>query len=668
MNRIHCWILMTTACAAAGAAGPSAAPPSIEVFAARARISDVGVSPDGRYLSLIEAQNGKAAVVVIERQGGAGRSMKIVLGEPDKFRLKWCGWATAARLLCAYHSILEEHDVVYGVTRLVAVNADGGDMLVLLQDSNDVQGQFEDRVIDWHPGPDNTVLIEADEGIAIDNGNAVSSGAAIYGRVGSYGAPAVFALNVLTGRLKPVQRSRPPIRSWITDKHGEVRLGWGFAGTTESYYARLEGDNKWRRLAKFEEFSRESHYTPVAIDTASLNKAYALGPADGRQALWLVDLTDVELPKLLYSNPKVDVSGPIVGIHGNLLGVHYETEFPQIEYIDPSARGAAEAVRKAVPGQFVAIVDSSENEKIYVVACWSDVDPLSYRVFNVDSGVVTSVGLPYPEIKAASLGTMRPISFPARDGTSIPGYLTLPPGGVTAQLPLVVMPHGGPVARDSWQYFFLRQFLASRGYAVLQMNFRGSEGYGDNWFYAAHQDWGGLTYDDVVDGARWAIAQGTADPARVCIVGWSFGGYIALLGAQRNGDIFHCAVSIAGVSDLALLIDDGYRWWDAGDVMRKQIGTDPVKLRRDSPRLHAADFSVPVLILDGDQDPVVTRRQSQVMDAALKQANKPHRFVLVHGADHSFTEESGRATLLREVEGFLASHIGTAPAPPASTP
>jgi hypothetical protein len=310
--------------------------------------------------------------------------MKIVLGEPEKFRLKWCGWATAARLLCAYQSILEEHDVVYGVTRLVAVNADGGDMLVLLQDSNDVQGQFEDRVIDWHPGPDNTVLIEADEGIAIDNSNAVSSGAAIYGRVGSYGAPAVFALNVLTGRLKPVQRSRPPIRSWITDKHGEVRLGWGFAGTTESYYARLEGDNKWQRLAKFEEFSRENHYTPVAIDTASLNKAYALGPADGRQALWLVDLTDVELPKLLFSNPKVDVSGPIIGIHGNLLGVRYETEFPQIEYIDPSARVAAEAVRKAVPGQFVAIVDSSENERIYVVACWSDVDPLSYRVFNVD--------------------------------------------------------------------------------------------------------------------------------------------------------------------------------------------------------------------------------------------------------------------------------------------
>jgi dipeptidyl aminopeptidase/acylaminoacyl peptidase len=230
------------------------------------------------------------------------------------------------------------------------------------------------------------------------------------------------------------------------------------------------------------------------------------------------------------------------------------------------------------------------------------------------------------------------------------------------------MPHGGPIARDSWEYFFLRQFLASRGYAVLQMNFRGSDGYGSDWFFAAHQDWGGLTYDDVIDGARWAIAQGTADPARVCIVGWSFGGYIALLGAQRNSDIFHCAVSIAGVSDLGLLIDDGYRWWDIGDVLRKQIGTDPAKLRRDSPRLHAADFNVPVLILHGDQDPNVPRKQSQVMDAALTRASKSHRFLLVHGADHSFTADAGRATLLKEVESFLGSHIGNAPAAPPPTP
>src|ERR1700688_500299 len=287
--------------------------------------------------------------------------MQVVLGEPDKFRLEWCEWATATRLLCAYQAILEEHDVVYGITRLVAVDADGGNMRVLLQNSDEVQGQFEDRVINWHPGPPNTVLIEADEGIGVSDPTAASSGAVTIGSVGTFDAQAVFALDVLTGRLNVVQRARPPITHWATDAHGEVRLGWGFSKPSESYYARLEGDNKWRGLAKFEEFSRAAHYTPVAIDAGNPNKAYALGPADGRQALWLIDMTDVDPPNLLFAHPRVDVSGQIIGNRGNLLGVSYETEFPQLEYIDSAARAAAAAVQKTVPGQYVAISSSTED-------------------------------------------------------------------------------------------------------------------------------------------------------------------------------------------------------------------------------------------------------------------------------------------------------------------
>jgi dipeptidyl aminopeptidase/acylaminoacyl peptidase len=221
---------------------------------------------------------------------------------------------------------------------------------------------------------------------------------------------------------------------------------------------------------------------------------------------------------------------------------------------------------------------------------------------------------------------------------------------------LVLLPHGGPIARDTWEYDFLRQFLVSRGYAVLQMNFRGSDGYGGDWFYAAHQDWGGLTYDDVVDGARWAIQQGITDPERIAIVGWSFGGYIALLGAQRNPELFQCAVDIAGVSDLSLLIDEGQNWL-GGDTIKKQIGIDKDKLKRDSPRLHAADFKVPLLMLQGKMDAQVPFEQSEVMDRALTRAHIAHRFVVVPGADHQFSDVKDRATLLRETEDFLRQHV-----------
>ncbi len=252
---------------------------------------------------------------------------------------------------------------------------------------------------------------------------------------------------------------------------------------------------------------------------------------------------------------------------------------------------------------------------------------------------------------------MQPVHYPARDGTEIPGYLTLPRDSPKTHLPLIVMPHGGPISRDTWRYFFLREFLVSRGYAVLQMNFRGSSGYGDDWFFAAHQDWGGLTYDDVVDGARWAIQKEIADPKRVCIVGWSFGGYLALVGAQRNPDLFQCSVSIAGLSDLDLLIDEGYHWLDHA-VVKKQIGTNSTKLNRDSPRKHAKEFQVPVLMIHGNRDAQAPYEQSTVMDSALTSAGKQHRLVTLPGADHQLSNESDRVTMFREVEQFLAKYLG----------
>ena len=250
---------------------------------------------------------------------------------------------------------------------------------------------------------------------------------------------------------------------------------------------------------------------------------------------------------------------------------------------------------------------------------------------------------------------MLAIKYPARDGTQIPGYLTRPPGQESAQhLPLIVMPHGGPIHRDSWEYFFLQQFLVSRGYAVLQMNFRGSSGYGHDWFHAAHQDWGGLTYDDVIDGARWAISTGIADPKRVAIVGWSFGGYIAELAATRNSDLFKCAISIAGVSDLKWL-EAAFRNTGSLEVARQQIGTNSDKLSADSPRRHAADIKIPVLLIHGSTDPQVDVDQSRAMAAALAKANKPYEYIEIKDADHQIRRKDDRIRLLQAVEKQLSA-------------
>ncbi len=636
----------------AGAESGAATAPSVEDFASRQQVEDVSISPDGRYLALIQTHDGKAAAVVIDRRAGAPRVQRIVLAEPEHFRMTWCRWATNTRLLCGFEAMVNA-GFVYGVTRLVAVDADAKNMRVLIQGNPDAQGQFQDRIINWSPGPADTVLIEADEGLSRSD---QAPGVQVFGSVGTHALPAVFELNVVTGSLEFRQRARNPIRHWITDNRGQVRLGWGFSGTTVSYYARLDGDSDWRRLTKFEVFSRENHFEPIAISGEDSNKAYALGPYDGRNALWLIDLTDKEDPSIVFSHPLVDAARAVLARDGRLLGVRYETAYPMMYFVDDPVRDLLAAVPKLIPGEFNTVFETTHDEKVYVIRSVTDVDAPSFRILDTETHQIQLTAAPYPSRDKTTLAPMRPISYPARDGTQIPGYLSLPAGAPGKHLPLVIMPHGGPIARDTWGYFFLREFLVSRGYAVLQMNFRGSSGYGAEWFFAAHQDWGGLTYDDVIDGARWAVKQDIADPERVCIVGWSFGGYLALLGAQRNPDLFRCAVDIAGISDLGLLIDEGH-YWLTSESIKKQIGTDADKLKRNSPRLHAAEFMVPLLMVHGQMDAQVPFAQSEQMDAALKHAGKPHRFVVLPDADHQFSSEKDRTVLLNQIEAFLREHL-----------
>ena len=254
---------------------------------------------------------------------------------------------------------------------------------------------------------------------------------------------------------------------------------------------------------------------------------------------------------------------------------------------------------------------------------------------------------------------MRAITYKAADGTEIPGYLTVPSGARAENLPLVVLPHDGPVARDTWDFSFLRTFLANRGYAVLQMNYRGSSGYGQKWKLDGHQQWGGLTYSDITDATRWAIAQGIADPKRVCIAGWGFGGYAALLGAARNSDLYQCSISIAGISDLELQRDHAVIFGTAEEAYRReQIGSDPAELTRDSPLQQVDKINAPVLLVHGDKDWQVQIDQSKKMEAALKKNKKAHKAIYLTGAGHELNRKSDRVTLLQEVEAFLLKNLG----------
>jgi len=643
-------------------------PPPISAFARGEAIVAAALSGDGRYLAVIATQKDGRVVVVRDRKAPASQPpVGVLASTADRYEINWCRWATDTRLLCGLIAPqrIFGAEMNYAATRLMAVDADGKNGRVLLENDSQVaaNAQLQDSIIDWNPGPPNTVLIALQSNIGGLSERTATTAGNGSGVVGSTTAqfPSVFELNVVTGLTHERLHWHAPLREFLTDHHGTTRLGWGIIGnTTDIEFQTRDSDaGSWRHLMTVAAFSKLPFLQPISICSDSPRCAYALGTSEGRLALWRMDLDGKSAPVVEFSHPLVDVGVALFATDGRLLGVEYDTDRPYIYYTDPQLAALLQKLNQALPAQFIVLVSASRDQKVFLVRASSDVDAGTYYVLDLEQKSLIKIGSAYPELDPKTLGRMQSINYPAQDGTSIPGYLTAPPGVRPEHLPLIVMPHGGPIYRDSWSFDFLREFLVSRGYVVLQMNFRGSSGYGQKWLFDAHQDWGGLTYSDIIDGARWAVKQGIADPARMCIVGWSFGGYAALLGAVRNPDLFRCSVSIAGVSDLSLLEAQYNQFIELG-VAREQVGVDRAKLKTDSPRLHAADLRIPLLMLHGDRDVQVDVDQSEAMDRALTIAGKAHRFVLVSGAGHQFARESERTTLLTEVEKFLASSLGPA--------
>lgn len=492
----------------------SADPIPMQAFFDGSRIKDAAISPDGRYLSAIVVMSGRHLVMVTDRTGKVAPKA-VMSGDSDKrTNPTWCGWANNTRLLCGYRGVGLLLNRYIAFSRLVAVDADGTNPKLLRQTNNRgstlaeyIDPQFQDQIIDWTPDDPDTVLMLEDDDLD--------------------GFPGVVALDVYSGmRRQFVARQHKPIFRFITDGYGNLRLGWGLKDTEFFYYALLEGESEWRQLSKIEAFSRQQNedtFDPVAVISGT-NFAYAMKNNGDRRALWQIDLQDKREPEVLFELPTVDVGKPLFSPTRKLLGVAYTTDRLAVYYTDPKRRAYVAALNKVLPHTINTLVDVTHDERYFIVKATSDVVPPEYYVLDTTDNklVLQKIGSSYPGLKSQQLAPMRTINYPVKDGTIIPGYLTVPLGSIGENLPLVVMPHGGPITRDTWGFDPRVQFLASRGYAVLQMNFRGSSGYGSEWYWAAHQDWGGLTYSDITDGTRWAIAQGIADPKRICIVGAGF--------------------------------------------------------------------------------------------------------------------------------------------------
>jgi dipeptidyl aminopeptidase/acylaminoacyl peptidase len=336
---------------------------------------------------------------------------------------------------------------------------------------------------------------------------------------------------------------------------------------------------------------------------------------------------------------------------------------PQVRYFDENDEGARlhKLLSAQFPDEYLSFINFSDDGNTLLFGVASDRDPGSYYLFNRKTMKADLLLSSREEIDPEQMAPRRPITFKARDGLVLHGFLTMPAHPAGGKVPLVLMPHGGPFGlADGWHFDTDAQFMASRGYAVLQVNYRGSGGRGPDFKESGYREWGGKIQDDLVDGVRWAVASGEVDGARMCVYGGSFGGYSALMLAAREPALFKCAVGYAGVYDLNLLFKAQNNRWDESRInyFGKTVGTDKAELNRYSPTLLADRITAPVMLVHGGQDKVALVENAEKMRDALTRAGRPPEWLLASGEGHGFYTIKNRTEFYQRLEAFLAKHIG----------
>jgi dipeptidyl aminopeptidase/acylaminoacyl peptidase len=459
----------------------------------------------------------------------------------------------------------------------------------------------------------------------------------------------LVSVNTSTGKWRIVEKGSRNTSSFLVDQGGKVR-------------ARIENFRKEQR--KVVRAKRGEDWVQVYEDTdpdfgllglsADGEAVLGLGPRGGaRERLWTIPF-DGSGPKVLFEDPEHDVEGVVRDVYDrSLKGVRLGGLEQRLQWLDKQAEARVKSVAAAMPGRRIEIAGYTRDGRYVLAYAVSRSHPGVYMLVDFQSNRAEIVGQEYPQLAKVPLGESRNITYAARDGYKVPAYLTLPPGREAKGLPLVVLPHGGPRARDSGYAFdWWAQFLASRGYAVLQPQFRGSTGFGEAHMRAGDRQWGQVMQHE-----------GVADKSRVCIAGASYGGYAALAGASFTPDLYACSISVAGVSDLVEMLrwEENRYGLESGVVKfwRQHIGkpTDP-DVAQYSPARGVAAVRAPVMLMHGVDDTVVPYVQSEFMETALKKAGKPHEVYKLTNEDHWLSRSPSRIEMLSQMDRFLGAHLG----------
>ncbi len=469
----------------------------------------------------------------------------------------------------------------------------------------------------------------------------------------------VYRINIKTGAETLVAQNPGNITAWNTDHAGKVRAAGATDGVNKTLLYRETETGPFKPLltTNFRE----------AVDivgwTADSKLMYvASNRGRDKAALFEFDPNTAREGKLIYENANVDVDS-LGWSRARKVITQTTVNFEKAEpvFFDQESERVYKALKAKLPGYQIGVQSMTRDENLMIVAASNDRTPGTRYVYDAKADKLTKLAEINPAIAEADMAEVKPVSYTARDGLTIRGYLTLPKGIPAKNLPVIVNPHGGPWYRDSWGYNPEIQFLANRGYAVLQMNFRGSVGYGRKFWEASFKQWGLAMQDDITDGVQWLIKEGIADPKRVAIYGASYGGYATLMGVTKTPELYAAAVDYVGVSNMFTFMKSIPPYWKPFlDMMTEMVGDaekDKAQLTATSPALNADRIKTPLFVAQGAKDPRVVKAESDQMVEALKKRGVAVEYMVKDNEGHGFRLQENQYEFYDAMEKFLGKHL-----------
>ena len=633
------------------------------VYGALPDITEVQISPDGKSLAVLRQIQGANAVVFSSLEDPSEAPTGVNVGGINARDIRWVSNDTLLVMVSMSENVPTNRGLqTIEFFRWLAVSKSTGKAAVLFGNEAGYYIGSAGSLLSTLPDDPDHILMAR---------NSTSGRSSDIGRPSRIKgedafAYSLFRVNLKSGRARRVESGTEDTRDWVVNAAGEaiVRIDVNRNQNLRKIYTRAPGSSNFKMLTSIEE--KRGYGATLVMQAASNNPniihATAYDATD-RLALVEFDLTTGKIGETVFSDAQYDVDEVVYDPRtARVTSVFYIDDFPRAFQIDEADRKTQAALARSLPGAAPMIVSrSADSTKLIVEVLYAD-HPKQFFLFDRSKKSLNMIAASYTALDGKVAAKKEQYNYTASDGPKIPGYLTVPVNKPTGPAPLIVRPHGGPASRSDQSFDYWSFFYASRGYLVYQPNFRGSDGYGYSFKRAGYGEWGRKMQSDITEGVQQLIADGIADPDRICIVGASYGGYAALAGATLTPDLYACAVSVNGISNLPGMLGAEARDSElAGDYWEVRIGSrfrDAGALNAVSPAKIAAQAGPPIMLIASKDDVVVPIGQSRQMRSALKAAGKPHEYVELDGEDHWLSTGETRTEMLRRTISFIDQHIG----------